>query len=218
MKLNGVTLIAFENGDLSKMVPALKMCLHYCSFDSVKLLSCFDMSNVDVDCEKISVRSTSYREYNQFMLGDIGEGIGYVGDYVDSSHMLFIHNDGFIMNPDAWTNEFLKYDYIGARWRWKPINAVGNGGFTLRSKKLLDTMKNIDGFNDTNEAEDKWICETNRFRLECFGIVFAPNDIADRFSVEDHHWDGEFGAHYIGKPNTDISRWKDINTFNSFRH
>jgi hypothetical protein len=50
---------------------------------------------------------------------------------------LIIHADGFAVNSEAWTSEFLNYDYIGARWG---DGIVGNGGFCLRSRKLYDAF------------------------------------------------------------------------------
>lgn len=213
-RLDKVTLIAFENGDLNKMIPALKTCLHYCDFPAVKLLSSFDMSDVNIDCEKIPVGKTSYQEYGRFMLGDIGPDIGFIGDYVDTEFMLFIHYDGFILNPNAWTDEFYAYDYIGAKW---PCGGVGNGGFTLRSKKLLDTIKNIPGFNNTSDNEDYHICVKNKILLEGQGIKFAHPHIADQFSVENQPWTGSFGAHYIGSNQTDTSKWTDIDIYRGFK-
>lgn len=72
-------------------------------------------------------------------------------DYVDTDYCLIIHDDGFIVNPHLWTDDFLKYDYIGAPWylginrglTWLQDrhNLVGNGGFCIRSKKLMNELK-----------------------------------------------------------------------------
>jgi hypothetical protein len=116
---------------------------------------------------------------------------------------LIIHADGFAVNADAWTDEFLKYDYIGARWQ---DGFVGNGGFCLRSRKLYDAfismnIKNLskdysefltqDFFSvmvPTGERfvpEDNIICKIHKGVLENqYGIKFAPVEVADRFSVE----------------------------------
>jgi hypothetical protein len=43
------------------------------------------------------------------------------------------------VNPAAWDPEFLDWDYIGAKWFWAEAGKrVGNGGFSLRSYKLLE--------------------------------------------------------------------------------
>lgn len=36
--------------------------------------------------------------------------------YIETPHVLVVQYDGFILNPDAWTDEFLEYDYVGAPW------------------------------------------------------------------------------------------------------
>jgi hypothetical protein len=34
----------------------------------------------------------------------------------DTEFAILVHEDGFIVNPECWSDEFLKYDYIGAPW------------------------------------------------------------------------------------------------------
>ena len=118
---------------------------------------------------------------------------------------LIIHADGFAVNPEAWTDEFLEYDYIGARWG-EAEYMVGNGGFCLRSRKLYDAfidmkIKNltsdyeqhindvacyvIDDAGDVWIPEDNIICKIHRKTLEMlYGIKFATPELADRFSIE----------------------------------
>ena len=61
--------------------------------------------------------------------------------HVESSHALVVQWDGYVVNPDAWTGEFLACDYIGAPWPWGSEGSrVGNGGFSLRSRRLLDAL------------------------------------------------------------------------------
>jgi hypothetical protein len=92
--------------------------------------------------------------------------------------------DGFVLHPDAWDDEFLEYDYIGAPWPHHPIEqAVGNGGFSLRSRRLFEAMQDINFV--PSHPEDLCICHHNRTMLENrFGIRFAPLDLAERFSYE----------------------------------
>lgn len=79
--------------------------------------------------------------------------------YIETSYVLIIQYDGFILNPDAWTDEFLEYDYIGAPWWYTDDCNVGNGGFSLRSKKLLEILANDDSILETH-PEDHHICRT----------------------------------------------------------
>ena len=118
-------------------------------------------------------------------------------------HNLIIHPDGFAVNREAWTDEFLDYDYIGACWG---DGTVGNGGFCLRSRKLYDAFISIGVKNSTNDyqdymndsfyyvitetgekfiPEDNIICKVHREKLEKeYGIKFAPLHIANQFSIE----------------------------------
>ena len=92
----------------------------------------------------------------------------------------------------AWEDRFLTADYIGARWFWFDDGMqVGNGGFSLRSRRLLNALS--DPRIQLVEAEDLTIGRTYRPLLESeYGIVFADNAMADRFAFE--------AAYPIGKP------------------
>lgn len=121
-------------------------------------------------------------------------------------HNLIIHPDGFAVNGEAWTDEFLEYDYIGACWG---DGTVGNGGFCLRSRKLYDAFIKMKIKNSTNDyqdymndsfyyvitesgekfiPEDNIICKVHREKLEKeYDIKFAPLYIANRFSIEHNY-------------------------------
>lgn len=98
---------------------------------------------------------------------------------------LVIQWDGFVLNPDRFSNIFLEYDYIGATWGWFNHFKVGNGGFSLRSKRLINASKEIYISVEGDEAEDLFLCRKMRVFLEDkFGISFAPEPIANHFSTE----------------------------------
>ena len=60
-------------------------------------------------------------------------------------------------NPAAWDAAFLDCDYLGAKWFWHNDGMrVGNGGFSLRSRRLLLALQ--DPRIDLVEAEDTAIC------------------------------------------------------------
>jgi hypothetical protein len=130
---------------------------------------------------------------------------------VQEEHNLIIHADGFAVNADAWTDEFLEYDYIGAAWQ---DGRIGNGGFCLRSRKLYDALMKLDvGYKTEHYShivdnpdyhiidngiykipEDNVICKIYRNSLVTgFGIKFAPLDLANQFSVE------RFPTHRLGR-------------------
>ena len=39
--------------------------------------------------------------------------IYHLHKFINTSHVLLIHPDGFVVNPNSWSDEFLNYDYIG---------------------------------------------------------------------------------------------------------
>jgi len=122
-------------------------------------------------------RFESIFEYSMFVQRD-------VLPHLKTSHLLITQWDGFILHPDVWDDEFLNFDYIGAVWpQFDHISNVGNGGFSLRSKRLLEALLQPD--IKLTHPEDTSICHQNRPILESkYGIRFAPSDIARRFSYE----------------------------------
>jgi hypothetical protein len=114
--------------------------------------------------------------------------------YVAGTHVLIIQWDSFILHPELWTNDFLQYDYIGAAWPHHPDTPVGNGGFSLRSVKLLEALESP--AITKRHPEDFCICVDNKATLENqFGIRFAPEKIAEQFAVERTSWHPAFGFH-----------------------
>ena len=130
---------------------------------------------------------SSTQDYSEVLLRGIRS-------HVSGSHVLIVQWDGFILNANQWDRCFLDYDYIGAVWPQYSRNQVGNGGFSLRSVRLLDALQ--DERIVISHPEDLCICDRNRLLLENeFGMKFAPIEIADRFSVERGPWHPSFGFH-----------------------
>jgi len=116
--------------------------------------------------------------------------------YLPTDHVLMVQWDSWCIRPDLWDQEFLAYDYIGAPWPWFQDGLdVGNGGFTIRSRRLVDILaKNKDRF-PFSQPEDIAICRTHRPALEeHHGIRFAPLALAKNFAVEQGEWNG-WGFH-----------------------
>jgi len=112
--------------------------------------------------------------------------------HIDTPHALVIQWDGYVVNAQAWDPAFLDCDYIGAKWYWQSDGLrIGNGGFSLRSLKLLRALQ--DPRIELVEAEDITIGRAFRGLLEReHGIRFADETLADRFSFE--------AAYPIGRP------------------
>lgn len=116
---------------------------------------------------------------------------------VETSHALLIQWDGFVLDPGAWTDEFLLHDYIGAPWPQHAEHAVGNGGFSLRSRRLLAALADP-AFQPDDTPEDLLIARAWRPALESrHGIRFAPRPLARRFSRESEGAERHFGFHGV---------------------
>lgn len=101
----------------------------------------------------------------------------------DCTHVLTIHEDGYIQDPRKWSDEFLEFDFIGAKWLYHDGMVCGNGGFSLRSKKFIEICSRLD--IDQYHPEDSVLCRRYRPFLEKeFGIKYAPAEICDKFSIE----------------------------------
>ncbi len=132
----------------------------------------------------IKIDAIDQVEYSRIVLKDIGS-------YIETDHFMCIQYDGMPIDGNFWDDDYLKYDYIGAPWPWGPANRrVGNGGFSVRSRKLALACQdpkivfNPPGFGDTNYMEDLHICVMYADYLESQGIKYAPVELAKKFSAE----------------------------------
>ena len=144
----------------------------------------------DPGIEVVAIPPLASRDaYSQFVLKDLPP-------HVTTSHALLVQWDGYVLDPDAWSQDFLACDYVGATWFWRDDDMrVGNGGFSLRSRRLLQALQDprivLDG------PEDATICRTFRPLLEReYGIRYADEDTAARFAFEaDYPAGTSFGFH-----------------------
>lgn len=191
VKLDNVTLVSVTSVNVERTIKALRYSMRGASFNEVKLFT-----DVDVKCDDINIvkiDTLDYINYSKFIVYELHK-------HIDTDFVLIIQDDGFIVNPDKWQDEFLKYDYIGAPFPVPPINdnisyrdpfgnlcRVGNGGFSLRSKKLLElpTKLNLEWksyFGYYNE--DGFFAVHNKHIFENHGCIYPPINVAAEFSIE----------------------------------
>ena len=104
---------------------------------------------------------------------------------VHTSHILFVEWDAGIFDPEMWNPEFLNYDFVGAPWWWNDDFTVGNGGFSLRSKRLIDHLaEHRDKYPVVNSTSDDTLCRVYRTTLEKEGFRWAPPELALDFAFE----------------------------------
>jgi hypothetical protein len=187
--LTNVTLVAVTSVAVHATVEALQASLQQVEFGKALLLSDrpSPASNPSVEWRPIKpLRSRA--DYSRFMLRELAT-------HIETSHALCVQWDGFVLNGSAWNPRFLDYDYIGAVWpHFRDGLNVGNGGFSLRSRRLLTACQSLPF--DGAESEDIVIGRTCRAVLEGQGIRFAPEALARTFAYERTRLSGtEFGFH-----------------------
>lgn len=134
-------------------------------------------------------RVNSIREYGQFLFSEVHRHVG-------TSHCLIVQWDGFVLDPSMWDPGFLQFDYIGPVWgRRSGQHRVGGGGFSLRSRRLLQALQGAD--LELTDTEDICLCRTYREYLETrHGIRYADESTADRFAFElTRYGTSSFGFH-----------------------
>ncbi len=188
LELPRVTLCCVDciNHDLA--LTALHQCAQHARFARTLFVTDRDLAIDGVDCLRIAPLR-SREDYSRFVIKELGA-------HIDTDFVLLVQWDGFVVNPAAWSDDFLGHDYIGARWPFRDDGlTVGNGGFSLRSKRLLTALR--DPAVVPEPLEDVAICRTFRRHLEsAHGIRFAPEAVADRFSFEATYFDTlPFGFH-----------------------
>jgi hypothetical protein len=164
--------------------------------DMEKISPILDKYNIEV-CEMRS-------DLNENMLDDDENRFGFRDDflrdvkhYMTDDFCLNVQHDSCVINADKWDKRFLESDYIGAPWPMQIIQSsdmvagriptdqipttVGNGGFSLRSRKFVE---NSVGLESHHKNEDLNICIFNYHHLASRGVKIADEALAAKFSFE----------------------------------
>lgn len=190
--LPNVTLCAVSDVALEATLHAMERCLVNVKFKDAMLFTSKKLSG-DLPPAIRLVQIPALRDrgaYSQFVLADLAK-------YIETEFILVVQWDGFIIDTDAWCDEFLEFDYIGAPWPDRPPpENVGNGGFSLRSRRLLETGSQ--SWFKLSHPEDLCICHRNRAALSERGLKIADTEIARRFSRErEPPYTPHFGIHGV---------------------
>lgn len=172
-----VTICAATSVNIAATVRALQA-----SLDKVAAADCILLTDSDVDPGDSRIRVAqiapmrSSAAYSDFILTKLL-------DHVSTSHCLVVQWDGHVLDARRWQPTFLDFDYIGASWpQFADGHDVGNGGFSLRSRRLMEACRAAP-FEQVH-PEDTAIGRVYRAWLEQQGMRFAPREVADLFSAE----------------------------------
>ena len=233
IKLPNVTLISIDTTDnLSGTLKGVYTSMSGINFGAVKIITTkkqiennYSLVDDGIVLEEPVVDIKNYNDYNHYVIHDLH-------NHVNTSHCLLVQPDGFVLFPEKWNNEWLKYDYTGAPWAYAedayidPFgnhHRVGNGGFSLRSKKFLEVPTKVEVPWETNNSDFYWmpegvvnyhedgnVCVHNRHIFIEQGCKYAPVEVAVRFSQETRvsECDGitPFGFHYNLPPGVTLQQ------------
>ena len=142
LHLPEVTLVAVATIDVEKAVMALRYSKIGINFYETLLIANYKPWNLSEDIKYKRIKAFhNVVVCGKFIIYDLH-------NYINSKYIILVHDDGFIVNPLLWDNNFLNYDYIGAPWpapkdrnsyrtpSGEIIN-VGNS-VSLRSKQILE--------------------------------------------------------------------------------
>lgn len=145
--------------------------------------------------------------------------------YINTSHVLIVQDDGFVIDGKNFNPLWYSYDYIGApthcamtadkyyyNWTWQQVNEpmyiIQNGGLSLRSARFLRAPSDHGIIHKTHNVipfcnEDVQLTGFMRAELESVGMLYAQDHVAKYFSVEycgptyhdDMNFDKLFGCH-----------------------
>ena len=202
LKLPNVTLLAATSTEIDMTQLSLRISLRDIEFGSVKLLSSATPQKKYQNIEYISIPvMNKIIDYNRFMIEDLH-------NYFNTSHCLIVQPDSWVVDSDNWKDKFLEFDYIGALWTNKirinsnliinmEKNIVGNGGFSLRSRKLVEATAKINfhSLEFPHKNEDIIICHYLYDQMINSGISFAPAKLAAQFSMENEKTNNNYGCY-----------------------
>ena len=216
LSLKEVTLVCFDTRNVEAALESMNSSLSQVKFaESVlftsKVLCSEDVINkakmLGIKLEFVS-KIKSITEYSFFILAKLDS-------YIHTNFCLITQWDSWVINSEFWDSDFLNYDYIGAVWPHYSENKVGNGGFSLRSKRLLESTRDFIISNPNFSIpliEDDYICrEQRKFFEEKYQIKFPTNEVANKFSVEGNGIPTEsFGFHGMSNFNFVIKKDSDL--------
>lgn len=192
MNLNNVTICSIDCLHPNLAVNSLKK-----SIQDIEFADCILFTDKEINHDKIKTVAidpiTHMDHYDTFVFKELHK-------HIKTDFVLIVQWDGWILDSTMWNEDYQNYDYIGAPWSfYDDGHVVGNGGFSFRSKKLLEVLTNDEFKVVSNQAEDDAICRSYRNNLEQkYNIKFAPVDLAEKFSYESYiPHQSTFGFHGI---------------------
>ena len=177
-KKNNLTIVCVDTMYHKLAARAIDKAVQVTGCDNVLVLSDQD---IYPGSTWVKIKPIDFPTYSKVMFKDMHK-------YIKTPHYMIVQYDGMPTDATYWDPEYLNYDYIGAVWPWiDDDNNVGNGGFSIRSKKLAKLCADPTlSMTPTGKyyGEDVLICRVYVNLLKNKGIKIAPSELAAKFSQE----------------------------------
>ncbi len=187
------------NSSGENTIPAILTSMQQLQGSNSLLFSPIKPKNLPINISWQQILPLSYDQYSLFIYFSLHH-------YLSRDFCLLVQDDGWCINGSNFTEDYYQYDYIGApchaafignnlitNYQWVNLGdfsrVIQNGGFSLRSKKLLQAPTKFGGlYLPHNEPvfrnEDVQFTGIFKERFESLGFKFAPIEKAVNFSVE----------------------------------
>lgn len=176
--INNCTLIIADCYNYGKAVDSLQKSMAQCQFDKVLFFTDIPIEVDGVEVVQIPTIK-SKQDYSVFILNELWKHI--VTDFV-----LITQHDSWVLNGERFDLRLYSYDYCGANWPEADGLTCGNGGFSFRTRRLLEAVAKDDFVKKNGVVqEDVTICRVYRGYLEeKYSLFWATEEICDQFSFE----------------------------------
>ena len=195
LHLPDVTLACIDTANPALALYAVARSMAWIDFAAAILITRPDHGLSDLPAGLQVITNETIRsigDYSRFMLRGLCP-------HVKTSHCLVVQWDGFVLDPSMWSDDFLRFDYIGPVWeRFRDEErCCCTGGFSLRSRRLLTAL--LDERIPPHPAEDVCIALEHREYLERHhDIRYCDKRTACRFALEDLYVSpSAFGFHGV---------------------
>lgn len=130
-----------------------------------------------------------YKSYNAIV-----KNVSFWESIVGERVLIFQTDAALCRGSPHTVDDFDDFDYVGGPWNNKSY--CGNGGFSLRSRKLsIETLTKFAESKPNPKNEDLWFC--SRYSEMGLGPKIASWQTAMKFSVEKYYYDRPVGVHKI---------------------
>lgn len=168
LQLPSVTLMCIDCIDAVRAQRVLERCKEKADFGAIKLLTSLSTDYPHTEIMPLN----SLVAYSIFMLTRVHE-------YIDTPHVLIVQRDGFILNPGSFDVRWLELDYIGPLF--VQYDKVGSGGFSLRTKKLMQHVSAMmPKWDGTQEQADHIQSRVSYYED---GVICLHNSINKGFKI-----------------------------------